>query len=179
MPDNLNARWLSGAQGKISSDHINVAKCRLQLFDLVIADKLMDHAVKKVMCPLNGWKGKICVDEVTKKEHPSKSDPLKNRADPLLIGAWVERLRPSFEIYDYARILSWKQLKERGVKDLPELSEVPSYLATLAGYTDMNVTDAHLKKMRSVTLAHEDHFSPPVGFCNEMKQIWTSNRDGK
>eukprot|EP00579_Thalassiosira_antarctica_P006132 CAMPEP_0201891244 /NCGR_PEP_ID=MMETSP0902-20130614/33969_1 /ASSEMBLY_ACC=CAM_ASM_000551 /TAXON_ID=420261 /ORGANISM="Thalassiosira antarctica, Strain CCMP982" /LENGTH=448 /DNA_ID=CAMNT_0048422363 /DNA_START=18 /DNA_END=1364 /DNA_ORIENTATION=+ len=176
--DNLNARWLSGAQEQISSDHVNAAKCRLQLFDLVIADKLYDYAVKKVMCPLNGWKGKgSCDDEITKEEHKSKPDPLKNSTDPLLIGAWVERLRPSFEIYDYARILSWKQLKERGVKDLPELSEVPSYMNTLANYADMKVTDAHFKKIRRVSLENEDYFSPPVEFCNRMKQVWTSNPD--
>ena len=178
--DNLNARWLSGAQEQISSDHVNAAKCRLQLFDLVIADKLYDYAVKKVMCPLNGWKGKVsCDDEITKEEHKSKPDPLRNSTDPLLIGAWVERLRPSFEIYDYARILSWKQLKERGVKDLPELSEVPSYMSTLANYADMKVTDAHFKKIQRVSLENEDYFSPPVEFCNRMKEVWTSNPDGE
>ncbi len=56
--DNLNAWWLSGAQGRfISEDHINIAKCRLQLFDLVIADELFEHAMKKVICPLNGLRG--------------------------------------------------------------------------------------------------------------------------
>lgn len=176
--DNLNVRWLSGAQQTISSDNVNTAKCRLQLFDLVIADKLYDHAVTKVMCPLNGWKdSKFCVDEIPKGEHHSKPDPLKNTTDPLLIGAWVERLRPSFEIYDYARILSWKQMKERGVEGLPELSEVPSYMATLAGYADMKVTDGHFNKIRRVSLENEDYFSPPVEFCDGMKQIWTSNPD--
>ncbi|KAL7539860.1 hypothetical protein ACHAXR_010526 [Thalassiosira sp. AJA248-18] len=178
--DNLNARWLSGARERISQDQVNIAKCRLQLFDLVIADKLYDYAVKKVMCPLNNWKGNSdCDDEITKREHKSRPDPLrkKNGTDPLLIGAWVERIRPSFEIYDYARILSWKQLKERGVQDLPKLSEVPSYMDTLARYTNMPLTSAHFDKIRPVSLENEEYFSPPVEFCNRMKQIWTNNPD--
>lgn len=182
--DNLNARWLSGAQGQISNDQVNIAKCRLQLFDLVIADKLMGHAMEKVMCPLNNWKTKesngqiYCSGKIQKKEHKYKSNPL-NGTDTHLIGAWVERLRPSFEIYDYARILSWKQLKERGVTDLPELSKLPSYIETLAKYTKMNVSDVHLKQIRRVTLENEKHFHPPVEFCNRMKQVWTSNSDGE
>ena len=182
--DNLNARWLSGAKEQIDSDHVNIAKCRLQLFDLVIADKLMEHAMQKVMCPLNNWKTKksngqiYCNGKIGTGNRKSKSYPL-NGTDPHLIGAWVERLRPSFEIYDYARILSWKQLKERGVTNLPELSELPSYIETLAKYTKMNVSDVHLKKIRRVTLENEKHFHPPVEFCNRMKQVWTSNSDGE
>ena len=178
--DNLNARWLSGAQEKISSDHVNVAKCRLQLFDLVIADKLFDYAVKKVMCPLNNWKGKkYCEGEVSKEERKSKKDPLIGTVDTMLIGAWIERLRPSFEIYDYARLLSWKQLKEKGVEDLPELSEVPSYMATLKKYTNMTIKDEHFKRIETISLENEEHFHPPVEFCNRMKQIWSSNPDGE
>ncbi|KAL3791118.1 hypothetical protein ACHAW5_004536 [Stephanodiscus triporus] len=181
--DNLNARWLSGAIEHISIDHVNIAKCRLQLFDLVIADNLYEYALKKVMCPLNNWKGGrdargkiLCDDTVSKEEHKSKPDPL-NGTDAHFIGAWVERLRPSFEIYDYARLISWKQLNERGVKDLPELSEVPSYMETLARYTNMEVTDIHFKEIKRVNLENEDHFHPPVEFCNRMKKIWTSNPD--
>ena len=178
--DNLNARWLSGAREHISQDSVNVAKCRLQLFDLVIADKLYDYAVKKVMCPLNNWKGKTdCDEEITKAEHTSKPDPLKDMVDPALIGAWIERLRPSFEIYDYARILSWKQLQEKGVENLPQLSEVPSYMDTLSRYTGMKVEPGRFKKMPYVSVANEEHFSPPVEFCEHMKQVWTNNPDGE
>lgn len=182
----MNARWLSGSQRTITSNNVNVAKCRLQLFDLVIADKLYDYAVKKVMCPLNGWKGGTCDEKIEHAEHASKSDPLKNATDPTMIGAWVERLRPSFEIYDYARILSWKQLKERGVEDLPKLSELPSYMATLENYIDdMKVMDKHFTPDRAgngikrVSLENEEHFSPPAEFCSRMKEIWTSNPDGR
>lgn len=183
--DNLNARWLSGALEHISIDHVNIAKCRLQLFDLVIADNLYEYALKKVMCPLNNWKGGrvakgkiLCDGKVSEEEHESKPFPL-NGTDPHFIGAWVERLRPSFEIYDYARLISWKQLNERGVEDLPELSEVPSYMETLAKYTNMEVSDLHFKEIKRVNLENEDHFHPPVEFCNRMKQIWTSNADGE
>ena len=179
--DNLNARWLSGAlEQRISNDHVNIAKCRLQLFDLVIADKLYQHAVKKVLCLMNNWKGgRFCGNKITEGEHNSKPDPL-NETESILIGAWVERLRPSFEIYDYARILSWRQLNERGVRELPELSELPSYLETLAKYnTNMKVTNAHFKNIKRVSLENEQYFEPPVEFCNTMKQIWSSNPDGK
>ena len=181
--DNLNARWLSGATEQIDTDHVNIAKCRLQLFDLVIADKLYDYAIKGVICPLSQWDKKtqraetICNAEIENKEHSSKKDPLQNVTDPHMIGAWIERLRPSFEIYDYARILSWKQLKAKGVEDLPELSNVPSYMETLARYTNMQVTNAHFQKTKAVSLENENHFAPPVEFCNRMKQVWMNNPD--
>ena len=186
--DNLNVRWMSGAtEERISRDQVNIAKCRLQLFDLVIADKLFDHAVKKVMCPLNNWKGgKFCDQPVSKEEHKSnKSDPLKEGVDPILIGGWIERLRPSFEVYDYARLLSLKQLKDRGVEDLPEFSYMPSHLDTLMRYTDTSIIskdneNRHFnKKIKRITLENIDHFHPPVEFCNKMKQIWTNNPDGE
>ena len=102
--DNLNVRWLSGAtEQTIRRDQINIAKCRLQLFDLVIADKLYDYATKKVLCSLNNWKGKrVCGNIIKKGEHKSSSANVLNETDIILIGAWIERLRPSFEIYDYA-----------------------------------------------------------------------------
>ena len=181
-PDNLNVRWLSGTvDASISRDHVNIAKCRLQLFDLVIADQLYDHAVKKVMCPLNNWKGHAsCDDPISKEEHISNNaDILNGTADPILLGAWIERLRPSFELYDYAKILSWKQLQERGVADLPELSEIPSYIETLAKYTNLTFTDAHFNEMERVSLENEEHFQPPAEFCSRMKQVWMSNPDGK
>ena len=177
--DNLNARWLSGAKEQINSDHVNIAKCRLQLFDLVIADKLYDYAVKKVMCPLNNWKGMgLCDDEISEEDHKSKPDPMVG-VDPLLIGAWLERLRPSFDIYDYARILSWKQLQDQGVTDLPKLSEVPSYMETLAKYTNITFSDAHFKKIKRVSLKNEGHFHPLIEFCDRMKQVWSNNPDGE
>ena len=175
--DNLNARWLSGAVDAIGIDHINIAKCRLQLFDLVISDVLYDHATKKVLCPLNNWEeGRFCKDENEQQKHAQKIDPLEE-TNPILIGAWIERLRPSFEIYDYARILSLKQLKEHGVQDLPELSSVPSYMETLARYTNMSLSDAHFKKIPRVSLENEDRFHPPKEFCDQMKLVWTSNPD--
>jgi hypothetical protein len=184
--DNLNTRWLSGATGPIGNDQVNIAKCRLQLFDLVISDSLYEYALKKVMCPLLDRKADkprkemtFCDGEVSKIEHVSKkSDPL-NGTDPLFIGAWLERLRPSFEIYDYARLMSWKQLKKRGVNDLPQLSQVPSYMETLAKYTNRTVSDLHFRKIERITLENEGYFHPPEEFCNRMKQIWTSNPDGE
>lgn len=180
--DNLNARWLSGAKGTIGYDQVNIAKCRLQLFDLVISDDLYEYAVKKVMCPLNNWKGgmpngkMLCDDMISNVEHKSKPD-FMNETDPILLGAWIERLRPSFEIYDYARILSWKQLQERDVKDLPPLAGIPSYMETMTKYTNIEISDSHFHTIKRVDLSNEDHFHPPVEFCNKMKQIWTSNPD--
>jgi hypothetical protein len=178
--DNLNIRWLAGTRDQhITPDHINIAKCRLQLFDLVIVDTTYEHAVKRVICPLNNWKGgSICADTIANTEHRTKPDPL-NGTDPILIGSWIERLRPSFEIYDYARILSWNQLQDQGVKDLPEMSEIPSYMQTLAKYTGMEITDMHFRNIPRVSLRNEEHFHPPVQFCRKMKRIWMSNPDGE
>mmetsp|Transcript_79 Transcript_79/g.157 ORF Transcript_79/g.157 Transcript_79/m.157 type:complete len:445 (-) Transcript_79:29-1363(-) len=175
--ENLNTRWLSGAVDEITTEHVNIAKCRLQLFDLVIADTLYTQATKQILCPLNNWiSGKHCSNDEKEVEHKSKSDKLEGTT-PHFIGAWIERLRPSFEIYDYARLLSLKQLKQHGVKDLPEVSEVPSYLQTLARYTNMTVTDAHLQRIPRISLENEEIFHPPKEFCEHMKKVWTSNPD--
>jgi hypothetical protein len=183
-PANLNVRWLSGATEDISNDQLNIAKCRLQLFDLVISDDLIEYAVKKVLCPLNKWTstgGKrilSCDDKVSGKNPSPKLDPL-NGTEPLLIGVLLERLRPSFELYDYARIMSWTQLKERGVERLPHLSDVPSYVEALAAYKHTSASDLNLQKIIKQFYSKNKMKDPPVEFCNKMKEIWTSNPDGE
>ena len=173
--ENLNVRWLSGALDDITSDSVNIAKCRLQLFDLVIVDTMYDAAVNDVVCPLNNWEGrKYCNSAKKRREHISKKPNPFQETDSHFVGAWIERLRPSFELYDYARILSFSQLKERGVKDLPELSDVPSYIATLASYSNATL---NIPKDSRVNLKNIDRFHPQKEFCDEMKLIWSSNAD--
>jgi hypothetical protein len=176
--DNLNIRWLSGARGTITKEHINIAKCRLQLFDLVILDVFYDYALKKVLCPMNGWKGNgYCKQNVAAEEHKSKkADPFEG-VDKSLIGAWVERLRPSFEIYDYAKLLSLKQLKQHGVQDLPAVSEVPLYMETMAKYTGTDLWPQHFNKIPKVNLQNMHLFDPPADFCDEMKNVWMEGND--
>jgi len=175
--ENLNVRWLSGAFEAITEDHLNIAKCRLQLFDLVIVDTTYDTAVNEVVCPLNNWKGSDVCNSANKTrvgEYKSTKPNPFLKTDSHFVGAWIERLRPSFELYDYARILSYLQLKDRGVKDVPELSEVPSYIDTLARYT--NVTLDSPKQSR-VSLKNIDRFHPPKDFCDNLKEMWVSNED--
>lgn len=177
--DNLNARWLAGVmQGdRVSPDNVNLAKCRLQLFDLVIADKLYDTAVREVMCPLNEWRDGLCSPTTPPKTHNStKKDPL-DETDRVLIGAWIERLRPSFEIYDYARILSLKHLESHGVSDIPTQSDVPSYLQAMVKYTGLRIDPKHFKTMPRVNLQNEAHYEPPAAFCERMKKVWRGNKD--
>lgn len=175
--DNLNVRWLSGARGAITKDHVNIAKCRLQLFDLVILDVFYDHALKKVLCPMNGWKGKQhCSAELAKEEHKSnKADPLE-RVDKAFVGGWIERLRPSFEIYDYAKLLSLKHLKEQGVTELPSVSEIPLYMETMAKYTGTDVTK-QFKDIPKVNVENMHLFHPPAEFCANMREIWSNGDD--
>ena len=175
--DNLNVRWLSGARGAISKDHVNLAKCRLQLFDLVILDKFYDHALKGILCPMNGWRGKKhCDEQLASEEHTSnKADPLEG-VDKSFIGAWIERLRPSFEIYDYAKLLSLKQLKKRGVTELPYVSDVPLYMETIAKYTGTDVKK-QFKDIPKVNLQNMQMFDPPEEFCDHVKSIWLSGDD--
>ena len=173
--ENLNVRWLSGALDDVTPDHVNIAKCRLQLFDLVIVDTMYDAAINDVVCPLNNWEGKkFCNSNKKREEHKSKKpDPL-NETDSHFVGAWIERLRPSFELYDYARILSYLQLKDRGVKNVPDLSEVPSYVEALEKYTGIK-----LKSPREslVTLKNIKRFHPPKEFCESLKKVWVGNED--
>lgn len=175
--DNLNVRWLSGARGSVTKDHVDIAKCRLQLFDLVIVDKFYDHAFKKVLCPMNGWVGKKhCDPTISNEGHSSnKADPLEHVNMPF-VGAWVERLRPSFEIYDYAKLLSLRRLRELGVTDLPYVSEVPLYMETMAKYTGTDVTK-QFKDIPKVTLENMHRFDPPVEFCSKMREIWSNGDD--
>jgi len=172
--ENLNVRWLSGALDAITEDHLNIAKCRLQLFDLVIADTLYDTAVNEVVCPLNNWRGRrFCNPNQSNEPKHKKQDPL-NATDSHFIGAWIERLRPSFELYDYARILSYAQLKAHGVKDVPPVSEVPSYIATLSKYTNITLK---VPEESRVNLTNIYKLHPPREFCEKMKRVWESNAD--
>ncbi len=175
--ENLNVRWLSGALEGVTSDHVNIAKCRLQLFDLVIVDGTYDAAVQEVICPLNNWQEVddrgVCNGTSRTGTSVKKADPL-NGTDAHFVGAWIERLRPSFELYDYARILSYLQLKDRGVRDVPELLEAPSYIDTLARYTNVTLTSP---KHNRVSLENIDRFHPPKDFCDNLKEVWVSNAD--
>ncbi len=175
--ENLNVRWLSGAMEGITEDHVNIAKCRLQLFDLVIVDGTYDTAVNEVVCPLNNWQGQEVCNSNNAREKgeykSNKANPFKE-TDAHFVGAWIERLRPSFELYDYARILSYLQLKDRGVRDVPELSEVPSYIDTLARYTNITLT---YPKHNRVSLENIGRFHPPKDFCDNLKEVWVSNAD--
>jgi hypothetical protein len=177
--DNLNVRWLSGARGGITADHVNIAKCRLQLMDLVILDKFYDVALKRVLCPMNGWRGmKHCDTELEVEEHTSnKVDPLEG-VDPAFVGGWVERLRPSFEIYDYAKLLSIQHLQEQGVvtDEIPSVSEIPLYMETMAKYTGTDVTK-QFKDIPKVNLQNRHLFDPPADFCANMRDIWRSGED--
>ena len=174
MRENLNVRWLSGSLDAITEDHLNIAKCRLQLFDLVIADTLYDTAVNEVVCPLNNWQGRrFCNPNQSNEPKDKKQDPL-NATDSHFIGAWIERLRPSFELYDYARILSYAQLKAHGVKDVPPVSEVPSYIATLSKYTNITL---EVPEESRVSLTNIYKLHPPREFCEKMKTVWESNAD--
>mmetsp|Transcript_6658 Transcript_6658/g.11219 ORF Transcript_6658/g.11219 Transcript_6658/m.11219 type:complete len:460 (-) Transcript_6658:93-1472(-) len=173
--ENLNVRWLSGTLDDVTPDHVNIAKCRLQLFDLVIVDTTYDAAVNDVVCPLNNWQGStFCNSTNSRGEHKSKKINPFNETDSHFVGAWIERLRPSFELYDYARILSYAQLKERGVKDIPEMSEIPSYIDTLGRYTDLKL---NTPKESLVSLKNIDRFHPPNVFCDSLKKVWVSNAD--
>lgn len=191
--ENLNVRWLSGAQEEVTREQINIAKCRLRLFDLVMTDELLDTAIQKIVCNLDGWMGPLCaetkLDTTNTSKRKEKSDPLAG-IDPILVGAWIERLRPSFEVYDYARILSLRHLRKRGIKDNdlpPYLTDVPSYVETLRRYAPSAAGvgeekyrfDERLGKMLPppVNLENESRHTPPINFCKEMKDVWRNNAD--
>ncbi len=176
--ENVNVRWLSGALDDVTSDHVNIAKCRLQLFDLVIVDTLYDTAVEDVICPLNNWqgldkRGLFCNHVKISERIHKKSYPL-NETDSHFVGAWIERLRPSFELYDYARIMSYAQLKALGVKNVPQISDVPSYMETLSKYTNVTLD---VPKESRVSLSNIDKMHPPKEFCDSMKKLWGGNAD--
>ena len=92
----------------IGIEDVNVAKCRLRLFDLVMTDETIDAAVQGIVCSLRGM-GKCKNRPNARNRTGDSSDPLET-IHPLAVGAWIERHRTSFEVYAYAQHLARQAL---------------------------------------------------------------------
>lgn len=170
--DNLSVRWLAGVTNnrQITDQDLTLAKCRLELFDLVITDKTHMESMLRVICPLRGWKG--CKKVFEEEHNISNSDSLAD-LDPVVAGAWIERQRPSFELYDYARRLSVHQLKSRGISSSDDPLLKRSYVETIEKYANFTCQGSakscnELKMKRGRT---------PVTGCEEYHLLWASNQD--
>lgn len=86
---------------------VALAKCRLELFDVVLTDDLLTEGLGLV-CKLRGWKS--C--KLRKKKDKSK----ELRVDRAILVGWIERQRPSYELYDYARWLAADRLRKAGIE---------------------------------------------------------------
>ena len=164
--DNLSVRWLAGVtyNRQITDQDLHLAKCRLELLDLVITDKTHTESMIQVVCPLRGWRGCKKIFE----EHDSKKSDSLSELDPVVAGAWIERQRPSFELYDYARRLSVHQLQTRhGIANPKDHLLKPSFVQTMEKYA--NITSPGSMKMKS------EHV--PVTGCEEYHRLWASNQD--
>ena len=143
-PENLSARWLSGNKGdrSISDEDLALAKCRLDLFNLVIMDDALQQVFTQIICPMKGWKK--CDPSLFKsgKARPSDEHPLGPDVDRAFWGALIERMRPSFELCDYARQKSISQLRHYGLdeeaNELAEKAKVPSMVETMQRYVNIS-----------------------------------------
>jgi hypothetical protein len=170
--DNLSVRWLAGVTNnrQITEQDLTLAKCRLELFDLVITDKTHMESMLQVVCPLRDWKR---CKKVFEAGHKSNNDSLLE-LDPVVIGAWIERQRPSFELYDYARRLSVHQLQTRyGISSRGDLLRKRSFVETMEKYA--NVTCQGPIKRYNELKMNGPHV--PVSGCEEYHRLWASNQD--
>jgi hypothetical protein len=108
--ENKALKWLAVDTRKPFTDTaavVALAKCRLELFDVVLTDDLLTEGLGLV-CKLRGWKS--C--KLRKKKDKSK----ELRVDRAILVGWIERQRPSYELYDYARWLAADRLRKAGIE---------------------------------------------------------------
>ena len=60
------------------------------------------------------------------------------------------------------------------MKDVPPVSEVPSYIATLSKYSNITL---EVPEESRVNLTNIYKLHPPREFCEKMKTVWESNAD--
>lgn len=164
--DNLIVRWLAGVQTSrpITSDDTNVAKCRLKLFDLVMTDETIDKAVENILCPRRGMAE--CRSRPKATVHSASGpDPLDG-VDPVAIGAWIERHRPSYEVYDYARYLAMQAIFEAGdITAADSIKTKPTVVKAFAKYLSV-------KGNNSVP-----PLPPKEPECDELFHMWSNGPD--
>ncbi|KAL3922070.1 MAG: hypothetical protein SGILL_002400 [Bacillariaceae sp.] len=169
--DNLSVRWLAGVTNNlpITEQDMTLAKCRLESFDLVMTELTLDEGMAQVVCKQRNWPN--CEEEVKLgKGKKKKNDPIAEM-DPVVAGAWIERQRPSFELYDYARRLSAHQLKQKyGVTASGDPLLRTSFVASIEKYSNSTCTGPFdsCKKLGP----HQ-----PVSGCEKYHRIWANNQD--
>lgn len=170
--DNMSVRWLAGVgyNRPITEQDMNLAKCRLELFDLVMTDVTLEKAMTQVICPRRNWEK--CQQRF--RNQREKENPFETM-ESHYVGAWIERQRPSFELYDYARLLSVQQLEERyGLNDTGDNLLKPSFVQTMELYTNTSCAP-HCPMLKRRSLEPEGTFPP--AFCQAYNQTWASNVD--
>ena len=131
--DNLPVRWLAGiaTDRSITQEDMDRAKCRLELFDLVMTEETLEPAVSGILASTRNWTKGFS----HKPSRPNYTNPLGPDLDRIFLGGWLERHRPSFELYDYARRLAVRHLREAGLEPpAAALSRVPSFITTMQAY---------------------------------------------
>ena len=167
--ENLAARWLSGSEpkGLVREHDIEIAKCRLDLFDLVITDDMIVDGLK-LLCRARKWRQ--CLIRKQKKKKPI------SEFNQALIVGWIERQRLSYELYDYSRMLAAKHLKAAGF-DVPALqSSIEIALALALGKDpDPLVLSADLKKKTANSRFVKSVKPPRKSVCQELYKSWENN----
>ena len=165
--ESLAARWLSGSEPRavVREHDIEIAKCRLDLFDLVITDDLLADGLK-LLCKIRDWKK--CEIRKQKKKKPI------SEFDQAIIVGWIERQRLSYELYDYSRMLAAKQLKAAGIDVPPLQSSIDIALALALGKEpDPSVL---LKSQQESSSRFMRSIKPPrQSVCQELYKSWGGN----
>ncbi len=132
--DNLAIRWMAGINdnqdpwhlAEITSQHLQLAKCRLDLFDLVMTQDWFDE-MQTIFCNTQHWRWKFC------SKHASKPRNYRQTiGSDAVYAVMIERNRPSFELFDYARSLAAKHMVHYGVRSEAPVFAKSSYFEFLS-----------------------------------------------
>ena len=173
---NLALHWLAGIlHGKVATEaDLQLAKCRLDLFDVVMLDSWLGESLTGVFCNKKHWRWGTC-------PKPSNRPP-KDNIKRIRIGnvtmwaAFVEQNRLSFDLYDYARQLAAKDLVKYGVrKEAPELGS--SYLEELESF--MDVPNEIRMRVKSALLRSKGVEADRIHdeACAALHDSWAGNAD--
>ena len=195
--DNLSVRWLAGivTDRSITQEDMDRAKCRLELFDLVMTEETLEPAVSGILAPARNWTKGFQQDtsppdasppdwikNFRQRQPPNYTKPYGEGMDRIYLGAWLERQRPSFELYDYARRLAVRHLREAGLEPpATALSRVPSFITTMQAYAlpPKGAFPESVLEFSSQDYETNHHGSDeelPVD-CSRFHRIWKSGPD--
>lgn len=202
LSDNLALRWLSGKVGNqrpLTEADLTLAKCRLDGFDFIMDFSLLAETLP-ALCDSSVWRWKACSRGRGDRPRPGTTggptmggsmrsltswpskaaSTRKGVHNDTLYGAFVQRHRLSFDLYDYSRLLAAKHMVQFGLRKTELPPPPPSYVeALVAGGVKLNKhAQAHagkyLKQRHTGSQARAKHRRA----CEKIHRKWALNAEG-